>query len=531
MKYRLWDWKTLGETFGYYLFWKFEIANVAEFVYAFLVKYYVWQILERTEGVGIFLEAHTPLNHEHIECIKNAKEDIVLGPYFKPNFIICNNRAAAKLANKTIHDDMERRYTVNRKHMFDFLCTNRPNILGQKFMVCTMIPTWQNKGFRVTDTGLLTGKEEDTPLTNFIPAFYPAMATTTTTIAEPEEQELNTIDDEIFTSRKSNSISCILPATTERVIVMGNDCIGITDISSFSLPNDAIIHINSCEYLKYTVNKPELTNIVYYSNFDLLPNTVTQNKQLLSKATQLYPGTSFDGFVWQKRVTSKVSSNVALACSYKEAHKKLPVYLYGYNVADDISTGDDSELEEVLLNEYGVTVCVPSYEVLYLVLTSDKRKLRWITAEATWCKKMIGTHHTWRFVYATPKPSASNIPHAWAVQGKEDTDQSLESFLAALKNAARMRFKYIFICKDTAEPDPLVIWSILLSGTHKCIGAREFAYDLNLFYFNLFKGACLDRETFDKMLPLISTEDNCTVDIALAKALKSANVALSRMEY
>lgn len=525
-KYKLWNWKSLGDTFGFYLFWNFKIDHVAEFVYSFLVKYYIWQILEKVEGYGVFLDANRPLIPEMITSINEAKEDIVLGPMFNPYFVVCKNTQAAVIASTQIRKELDHRYQISHAKMFDFLYRNKPNILGRKYMYCTMVPIWQTKGIRVTNLGILAGKEQDLPLTDFIPAIYPKFNNSLITL---DRSSAVTTVDAATPKKRSGAISCSLPSSARRVIVMGNECIGITDISTYAVPDDVIVHINACTYLKYTGTNAKLTNIVYYDKASLLPANIRNNSEALRAARQIYPGSAFESFEWRKKTTSQISSSVALAVSYKEKYDELPVILYGYNVADDVSNGNDSELEEVLLKEHGITVYAPTYEVLFLVLSSSKRKLRWLNAEATWCKKTENTHHTWRFAYASPKKVASNIEHAWAIPCAEDVDVSLKSFIETLKNAARMRFKYVYICKDLAEPDPSVIWSILRTGLHKCVGAREYDSNMDLLYFNLGIGACLNRDVFENCLVHLNDADDCTVDIALAKALKKANVALEQM--
>ncbi len=530
LKYKRWSWKELGDTFGFYLFWDFNLDHVAVQVYSFLAKYYLWQIMEHTDNYNIFLDADRTLTDDMIDYARVAREDVILGPNYNPYFAACKSTRAAAVANRQIRNDLDLRYRVLGDKMFDFFWKNSPNILGRKFIYCTMVPVWRMSGIYVTNTAILAGTETEAPITNFVPAIYPKynnplLRTASATASTSTETAVT-----VTPKRKSiNAISCTLPGTTRRIIVVGDDCTGITDLKTFAVADDAVIHTNACRYLSHTGANANITNIIYYDKASYLPDGVTKNESVLKASRQIYPSSTFEGFEWKKKVSSEIASSVALACSYKEKHMDTPVVLYGHNVADDASNGNDSELEDVLLKDHDIKVFSPTYEVLYLVLTSFRRKLRWFNAESTWCKKMENTHHTWRFAYASKNKTASKIDNAWAIPVVEDVDVAPKSFYAALRNAARMNFKYIYICKDLAEPDPLDIWSVLLHDVHKCIGYREYDNVTELLYFNLAKGACLNRETFEACLINMDLADETTIDLALARALKRSNIALEAL--
>lgn len=520
-EYELWDWDKLTSIYGAYMFKNFRIGHVARCVYALLVRYYTWQVLAASKyATTVFLDGEQELTHDHLAFIANSDYDIVLGKENDPGFIVCRNHKAAVLARNETREDLNRRYRACGKHMFDFLADSMKRIFGKQFLFLTMIPLWKFHELTVRNLDTDTPDEDTSePKTEFIPYVSNDIVLSKQTAIKRREL-------------KAGAITAIVPPLTQRIIVMGKDCMGLTDVHTFVQPGDTVIHFNECSYYKEASSVNDVTNIIFYDKQTKLPMFIRESEELMKSAQQLFPGSSFNGYLWRERVASSITMPVALACSYKEINSNLQVILYGYNVADDCTTGVDSELEELILQETNVDAYTPSYEVLYLILTTAANKMQWIIAESSWIKKMERTHHTWRFAYPFVKtqiPTA--LDHAWALPTtKLSTDlTSRDNVLAAVRNAARMKFDYVYICADTATPDPLEVWKSILEKKPKAIGNRYYDVQNNLWKLSLTQGTCLSRETSDIFLKFLkqNTEEQDAEHI-LAEALRQNGIAVEK---
>lgn len=553
--YIRWDLDALTNFFGAYIFENFNAQNLTDQASALLVKYYMWYVLATSQGPAIFLDATRAIKPEYIPILETDNlEGVILGSKFNPGFTACISHQATVIACTQIRQLLDRRLQTLGDKVFDFLLKSGPNLIGSRFTFLTLLPNWKYAGITVQDIDVLAGVSSDSPKSKVLPpekllpkpvkkaraypdsyntnvrktvasrinAVQPIFTVSTTTTKDTTQE----------TGSKLSSITCLIDRSTQRVVIMGEETIGLTDPYMFIKGGDFVIHYNACPFLLETLNIDNTVNAAYYDSREALSKTAIANAPFLRFTTQLYPTASFKDFEWASAVTSRISPYIALACSYREKHPNTPVIIYGYNLTDDYAKGYDVELEVSLCERLRIEVHRPAYEILYLIFTTGKSQLRWYNATMTWIAKMKNTHHSWRFICAatenTTKPTVERVlplPDA----GDDGEALTSKKLYAAMHMAERMRFSYLYLCSDMAAPDPLQVWKIQRLNTFKAVGARKMDYIKEQLYFDLNQGACITRETFDTMLPRITASDTTTADDALATALHESKIALMEM--
>lgn len=552
--YIRWDFDALINFFGAYIFENFNEKNLSEQSSALLVKYYMWYVLATCQGPSIFLDATRTIKQEYLPVLESEDlEGVLLGSKFNPGFTACVTHQAAIIACTQIRQLLDRRLQTLGEKVFDFLLESGPNLIGSRFTFLTLMPNWKYAGITVQDIDVVAGVSSDAPKSKVLPPekllpkpvkkarAYPENYNvnlrkeaakqfyTPQTIAAAKTASQATTQE---TSSKLSPLSCLIDRSTQRVVIMGEETIGLTDPYMFIKGGDFVLHYNACPFLLETLNIDDTVNAAFYDNRDALSKTAVANAPFLRFTSQLYPEASFKGFEWASAVSSRISPYVALACSYKEKHPNIPVIIYGYNLTDDYAKGYDVELEVSLCERLRIEVHRPAYEILYFIFTTAKSQLRWYNATMTWIAKMKNTHHSWRFICAaTENATKPTIDRVLMLPDAGDDSEALTSkkLYAAMHVAERMRFSYLYLCSDMAAPDPLKIWKIQRLNTFKAVGARKMDYIKEQLYFDLNQGACITRETFDTILPHITADDDTTAEDALATALHENKIALMEM--
>lgn len=533
MEYKRWNWTALTTMFGFFYFRNFRIERVSNRTYAFLVKCYLWYILDLYRTDVMFLDADKTLPFDSLRAPNFSQPGVYFGKGYDPWFVACNNRRAPKFAKERIEFHLRTREKANGVNMFLFLREVKYNIFGGRFTRSTLTPFFRNRQIKVFDTcdPTIDVPPVETPAKiSLRPAPFERKPDAYMAITNVEQLDMQL--SAISGKRKFAvpPIAALVPVGTKRIIIMGETVIGLTFLNMFVEEGDVLVHINSCQHLAGTQNLKGTAHAVYYDKQSLLPMEVRLNNERFLCCTRLFHETSFSPYKWYALTSSRIATPVALACSYKEQNPDVPVIIYGHNTADDLTHRYSTDMEESLLSINQIQLYLPHYDILFIVLTESTQISRCLTIETTWGKLLQYTSHALRFCYFDSANKEVPIDKAWPFLEPSSRAGKGKLMIRALKNAAHMHFKYVFVCHASTGVHPSHLWAHVLNAQVHISCNRRYDASRNLLCPSVASGVCIEDSIFRKLLPLLTDElaDECndSPDVILGRAIQDAHVPL-----
>lgn len=522
--YRLWTWDDLTSTFGFFFFRNFILEKLNDTALTFLAKFYLWHILAMQKDHGMFLDATREFPFSEVYGDYTfARPGVYTSPTYTPWFIACSHPEAAALAKGQVTSSLELRYKANRERMFKFFLTSKYNILGQRYFQNTLMPLFRTHGVKVYND---VNPFKTSPLYSDIPDYLlPSVA-----FGRAGNISITPAAHKILTAsaqRKVKPVITLVPVNVSRVVILGDDIMGITDPDVISQKGDLFIHVDSCPSFTRVEWVENIYHSVYFTRENLVPREVREKKEEFVSYSQVIPSASFYGYKWTENLASSVSPRLSLACSFRELNPDIPVILYGYNQADNLAHGYDSELEEVLAKQSGVTIVPPKYSFLYLILTRRGNLMQRVKLKRGWLH-YLSDHSTYRFIHGGKQGKED---HTWAFTGvgddEKDDDIGLRVY-AAMINALQMNFDYLFLLPDDKEVDPLSVENWVDREKPVTFGVREYLRDEDVLVYSFSHGVGLSRTAVEKVLEEVSAETAAEMkerpDLLLAHRVKETGL-------
>lgn len=525
--YRFWNWKDLTSTFGAFYFFNFLLDRLNEHALTFLSKFYMWHVLSICKDGGIYLDATKSFPFdEAYGKYTFSRPGVYTSPDYTPWFVACNLPEAVELAKAQVLHELEIRYKANGDRMFKFFLSSNYNMIGQRYFQNTLIPIWKSHQIEIFNN---INPFKVTSMYSEVPDYLlPSVA-----YGKAKPALITAKAQKIIQAGENNKIAPVItvaPKDTKRIMVIGEEVMGITDIDINSQYRDLFIHVDTCPLFDHVMGKVNVQHSVYYTDPSLVPKPVRDKKDDLVDYTLLIPPHSFSGYNWMSNVVSPVSPRVALACSYKELNSKVPVLLYGHNLGDDAAKGYDVELEEVLLKQTEVEVVPPMYPVLFLILSRKKHVKQRILLSKSWVKEIPEIRCAYRFCYAAKERSKEKYTWPLLHAGNDEDDADIgKKLYAAMINACRITFNYLFIIPDDGDINP----KKLLEGIDKehpvTFGKRSYEEYEDVLTYDLSSGIGLNKEAVEKILSMLTQEKvdqmSARPDLMLAHAIKACSLA------
>lgn len=520
--YRLWNWGELTSTFGYFYFLNFLIERLNEHALTFLSKFYMWHILACSKENGIYLDATKTLPFDEVYGTYTfSSPGVYTSSDYTPWFVACNVPEAAELAKAQVIHELDIRYKANGDRMFKFFLSSNYNMIGKRYFQNTLIPIWRSHKIEVYNN---INPFKVTSLYDDVPDYLlPSVA-----YGKARPAAITPGVNKIMAAREGKKVAPVItaaPGDTGRIVIIGEEVRGITDIDVISKYRDLFIHVDTCPLFDHVMGKVNVQHSVYYTDPTLVPPFVQEKKNSVVNYTMILPD-SFLGYKWSNNIISKISPRVALACSYKELNQNIPVVLYGYNIGDDVAHGYDVELEEVLLHQVGVEIVPPKYEVLYLIFTEKGHVKQRGYMKKGWLKDVPDLKCAFRFCY--PASTASDRireKYMWPISTDEKEEDMGKQIYAAMVNACRLTFNYLFLLPDTVELNP----STLRMGLNKehpiTFGKRGYEEDGDVLTYDFSSGIGLNRYAVENILSALKEGESTSPELMLAHAIKACGLA------
>lgn len=534
MEYKRWNWTALTSMFGYFYFRNFRIDQVTNRTYAFLVKCYIWYILDIFRTDSMFLDADKELPFTSLDAPLFSQKGVYFGEGYDPWFIACRHRHAPGYAKKRIESVLRAQERANGVNMFLFLRDKKYNIFGGKFAKNTLTPLLRSKQIQVFDNcdpQVVSPSEEPQLQMSLRPTHYERKPDNYLPITTTEQLDITLNISSAKRKFTIPPISALVPMPTKRIIIMGEKIIGLTFLNMFMQEGDVLVHINSCPQLAGTQTIPGTEHAIYYEKQSLLPIEVRLNSKQFLCCTRIFHESSFTPYKWFLITASRIATPVALACSYKEQNPEIPVILYGHNIADDITHGFNTDIEESLISINQIQLCLPHYDILFIVLSDISQIQRCVTIEKTWGKLLQYTSHILRFCYTNTPNTEAALENSWPFPVIKQTTSTGHLLAQAVKNASHMHFKYVFICHASTGVHPAHLWSYIVNSQVHISCNRQYDFARSLLYPSVASGVCIEESIFQKIAPLITPDlaEECggNPDIMLGRAIQEAHVPIT----